>query len=216
MNRNSYHALHRLLKSAAVGLLAGLLLPQTLKPEVRFLLGWVGFCLVFLGSLWWRLWPATPQQTKQLATREDDSRAIASSLNLGAAVVSLVGVVVILQEANTAQGWRALWLTALGVGTVALSWMLVHSEYVLHYARRFYLDGGGIAFLDGDDTLDDPDFRDFLYLALTIGMTFQVSDTNINTRKMRHLLTAHAALSYLFGTVIVAVTINGIAGLIGG
>jgi uncharacterized membrane protein len=46
-------------------------------------------------------------------------------------------------------------------------------------------------------------------------MTFQVADTDLTSRAMRGTLLQHAALAYLFGTVIVGITINVVAGLLG-
>ncbi|MFK7602115.1 DUF1345 domain-containing protein [Deinococcus sp. SM5_A1] len=209
-------AVARLLVGAGVGLVAGLLTPSVWPWEARVLVGWVLFCLTVL--LWLRLalWTASPERTRALALREDDTRALAGGVTLVASLVSLVGVIFALHQVGSEKGAAAVALTVLAVLTVAVSWLLVHAEYTLHYARKFYTDGGGVTFPKEDGgTLDDPDYRDFAYLSLTIGMTFQVSDTDITTRAFRRLLLGHALLSYLFGAVIVAVTINGVAGIIG-
>ena len=94
--------------------------------------------------------------------------------------------------------------------TVVLSWLVVHTVYMLRYARLHYMTGGGVDF-PGDEA---PDYRDFAYLALTIGMTYQVSDTGFTNKQLRRTATHHALLSYLFGTVVVAVTINVVASLV--
>lgn len=124
---------------------------------------------------------------------------------------------VTLHEAGRHQGTVAYALTGLGVLTTALSWLLVQAEYTLNYARRFYSDRAGVRFVQRgtDAPLPNPDYFDFLYLSLTIGMTYQVSDTNLDTREMRRLLLGHAALSYFFSVVIISVTINGVAGILG-
>ncbi|GGM12792.1 DUF1345 domain-containing protein [Deinococcus aerophilus] len=210
------HAVFRPLLGAVVGAGVGLLTPAAWPWEARVLVGWVAFCAAVLGQLWPLLGSATPQRTRALALREDDTRALAGGLTLTAALVSLVGVIFTLHQASGEKGPGSIALTALAVLTVAASWLLVHTEYVLHYARLFYTGGGGVAFpREPDGTLDDPDYRDFAYLSFTIGMTFQVSDTAVTSRAFRRLLLGHAVLSYVFGTVIVAVTINGVAGLIG-
>jgi Predicted membrane protein len=206
----------RLLLGAGLGLVLALLLPHGWPWEARALLGWNVFCAVNL----LRLLPLlgfSPEDVTRHATREDDTRALAAALTLAATLVSLVGVFVTLGQANHSHGLRAYLLTGLAVLTVALSWLLVQAEYTLHYARRFYSDGAGIRFIQRgtDDPLPNPDYFDFLYLSLTIGMTYQVSDTNLDTREMRRLLLAHAALSYFFSVVIIAVTVSGVAGLLG-
>jgi uncharacterized membrane protein len=87
----------------------------------------------------------------------------------------------------------------------------VHTVFTLHYAHRYFEADGGIEF----PKTDDPTYLDFAYVAFTVGMTFQVSDTEISDRSIRWLLLRHAALAYLFGTVIVGLTINLLAGLLG-
>ncbi len=99
---------------------------------------------------------------------------------------------------------------ALGTGSVLLSWCLIHTVFAARYARLYYTGSyGGIDF-PGDK---HPDYADFGYFAFTVGMTYQVSDTNVTDRKMRRTTLRHALLSYLFGAVIIATTINLVAGL---
>ncbi|GGR86776.1 DUF1345 domain-containing protein [Deinococcus sedimenti] len=210
----SPHAARRLLIGLVVGVLVGFGTPRGWPPEARVLLGWVAFTVTVMAQLWPLMMTAGPARTRELATREDDSRAVAGTLTTSAALVSLIGVMFLLSDAHDARGTREVLLTLLAVGTVAGSWLLVQTEYALHYARLYYRDGRGILFPHGDGNLDEPTYWDFAYLSVTIGMTYQVSDTNLNTRAMRRLLLGHALLSFVFGTVIIAVTINGVAGLI--
>ena len=112
--------------------------------------------------------------------------------------------------AGTTHGFIKSAITTLVVVSVVLSWAAVHVVFTLRYARLYYAQGGGIDF--HADTL--PDFRDFLYVALTIGMTFQVSDTDLNAKLIRMTALRHALLSYLFGVVVVSTTINVIATLL--
>ncbi|WP_309572661.1 DUF1345 domain-containing protein [Deinococcus sp.] len=210
------HALLRLLAGIAAAGVVYLFTPHAWKLDARLLTGWVAFCAAVMAQVWPMMMRAGPALTKQLATREDDSRAVAGTVTTTTAIVSLVGVGYLLFDAHQpeAKGLEELLLTVLAVLTVAGSWLLVQTQYTLHYARLYYQNGRGIVFPHGDDQLDEPIYWDFAYLAATIGMTYQVSDTDINTRDMRRLLLGHALLSYVFGTVIIAVTINGIAGLL--
>ena len=159
-------------------------------PEARILLGWNVFTLSVMAQLWPLMMRAGPARTRELATREDDSRALAGTITMTAALVSLIGVVFLLSDAHDSRGTRELLLTALAVGTVATSWLLVQTEYTLHYARRYYRDGRGVLFPHGDGNLEEPTYWDFAYLSVTTGMTYQVSDTNLNTRAMRRLQAA--------------------------
>jgi uncharacterized membrane protein len=91
-----------------------------------------------------------------------------------------------------------------------MSWTSVHTVFTLRYARLYYQAGGGINW----HAKDQPDFGDFAYVALTLGMTFQVSDTDITSKPIRKAALRHAVLSYLFGVVILATTINVVASLL--
>ncbi|MBV8982235.1 MAG: DUF1345 domain-containing protein, partial [Acidimicrobiia bacterium] len=93
-----------------------------------------------------------------------------------------------------------------------VSWAVVHTVFTLRYASLYYANGGGIDFNEDDK----PNYRDFAYLALTIGMTYQVSDTDLQTKPIRHTAIRHALLSYVFGAVVVAMVINVVASLLNG
>ncbi len=106
-------------------------------------------------------------------------------------------------------------LEAFGVFTIVCSWLLVHTVFALRYAHVYYTEPeGGIDFKTQPRGTEDPDYLDFAYTAFTIGMTFQVSDTDITRREMRHQLLRHALISFLFGAVILATTVNVVAGLL--
>ena len=90
-------------------------------------------------------------------------------------------------------------------------WLSVHTVFVLRYARLYYSPpDGGIDFHD-----EPPDYRDFAYLALTIGMSFQVSDTDLLGKRIRRVALHHALLSYVFATGIVAIAVSSVAALFG-
>jgi uncharacterized membrane protein len=103
-------------------------------------------------------------------------------------------------------------LTGIAVFTIFLSWFTVHTLFVLRYARLYYADPpGGIEFAESKEP---PDYMDFVYVAFTVGMTFQVSDTGIAQRNIRRTVIRHALLSYVFGTLIIGVAINVVGNLI--
>jgi uncharacterized membrane protein len=166
---------------------------------------------MLLAWTWRRIHGLSPDETKRRATAEDDTRAEAGIILLAASVMSLFGVGLgLIRAAALESPYRAL-LTILSVLTIVLSWSVVHTVFALRYAHEYYTADGGIVFGEGTDA---PDYQDFAYLAFTVGMTFQVSDTQVTSRVIRRTLLRHALLSYLFGTVIVAVTINVVAGLV--
>jgi uncharacterized membrane protein len=199
----------------AVSVLIGLLLALPVawgKFWVLYpLVAWDVACLVYLVWVWHTIWGRDAEETASLAVFEDPTRATADLLILGAAVVSLVAVGFVLGNASSTKGSEQVLYALLGVASVALSWGVVHTVHTVRYARLYYAGpDGGIDFKQGDDP---PCYTDFAYVAFTIGMTFQVSDTDIQTREIRKTALCHAWLSYLFGTGILATTINLIANL---
>jgi len=149
--------------------------------------------------------------TARLAQAEDGSRAAADAVLLSAGVASLIAVGFVLVQAGRAHAPARGLLTVLAVVSVGLAWASLHTVYVLRYARMYYgPPEGGIDFSD-----ERPDYRDFTYLAVTIGMTYQVSDTTLRGQAFRRSALRHALLSYVFGTAIVAVMVNIVATLLG-
>jgi len=167
--------------------------------------------LVFIAWVWTTVARADALTTARRARSEDASRAAAEAVLLGAGAASLVAVAFTLVQAGDAHGAARGFLTALAIGSVALAWTSIHTVFTLRYARMYYSPpDGGIDFHD-----ETPDYLDFAYLALTVGMCFQVSDTDITGKRVRRCALHHALLSYIFGTVIVAVTVNLVATLLG-
>ena len=165
---------------------------------------------VFCALVWRTVWPMSAAATAERATEEDLSRASTDVLILTASVVSLVAVTLVLAGAHHAHGAARVELASIGLTTVAVSWFTVHTIFMLRYALLYYAEpAGGIDF--GSD--EPPSYQDFAYLALTLGMTFQVSDTALRSTAIRGTALRHALLSYLFGAIILAVAINLVAGL---
>ncbi len=203
----------RLVLSGGAGIAAALAAAFFVPWQLTLLVGWDVAAIVMLATVWGSVIRFSAKQTAEYATEEDDSRAGTQLTLLGAAVVSLIGVLFAFLKAN--QGDRALetLLEAMGIFTIACSWALVHTVFALRYAHLYYrsVPPGGIDFKMKDV---EPDYRDFAYTAFTIGMTFQVSDTDITSQDMRRAVLRHALLSFLFGAVILATTVNVIAGLL--
>lgn len=195
---------------AVIGLLAGAALAFTAAATAAPLVGWIVAAAVFIGWTWASVWPQDARQTAAHARREDPSRPIADVLCLFAAVASLVAVGVVLVDAGHANGSTKLLEMGLAIVAVLISWLLVHTVFTLKYARLYYAgQHRGIDFNEDDP----PQYSDFAYVAFTIGMTYQVSDTDIKTKDLRRLALRHMGLSFLMGAIIVAVTINLVAGM---
>lgn len=176
----------------------------------RFALtGWVVTAAVYV--VWTRLilGGMDAEQTCRYATREDPTRWVSELVIMSASIASLGGVGYVV-AAGSRSGPEGLAAAVVGILTVAASWFAVHTLFTVHYARLYYSDEpGGINFHDPEP----PRFRDFAYVAYTVGMTYQVSDTEIGLTSIRATVLRHALLSYLLGAVVLAVTINLIAGL---
>ncbi len=176
------------------------------------LAGWDTAAASFVGWVWLSVGRFTPEETRTLATREDTSRVATSLLLLSASVASLVGTGFDLLKAHQAHTAGRVVLTSIAVLTVGLSWAVVQTVFALRYAHEYYTPPvGGIDFKTSGEL---PDYLDFGYVAFTIGMTFQVSDTDIQLRRTRRTVLRHALLAYLFGAVILAVVVNVIASLL--
>lgn len=179
--------------------------------QVAGSIGWCTLALVVLVWVWATIGPMDAKATADHARSEDFSRGAADLVLLSASIASLIAVAMTLVLAGEAHDGRKVALITLTIVTVALAWLTVHTVYTLRYGDLYYADPvGGIDFNDDDR----PDYLDLAYLALTIGMTFQVSDTDLQSRAIRRIAIRHAMLSYVFGTVIVAITINVVASLL--
>ena len=195
---------------AAVATLAATLLVGAAWP-VAVTGAWGVAALVITGWVWLRVGRLTPAQTREEARAEDFSRPTGDVVVLAASVASLISVGYTLLEAGNRHGSTKALLLLLAGAVVALSWLTVHTLFMLRYGDLYYGDPiGGIDFNDDEA----PDYRDFAYVALTIGMTFQVSDTNFTSKAMRRTAIRHALLSFLFVAVIGALAINSVASLL--
>jgi uncharacterized membrane protein len=187
--------------------LAGVLLGS---PAVGLLLGWDAMAVLYIAWLAFVLLGRDAAQTARRATSTDPDRVTTDIALLTAAVASLVTVAFVLVRAPHG-GARPEYLhVAVAVLSVIVSWALVHTLFTLRYAALYYgRPGGGIRFNTGEP----PTYADFAYLAFTVGMTFQVSDTALHSTALRRTVLKHALLSYLFGTGILATTVNLVASL---
>lgn len=201
----------RLGAALGLGIVAAGVAGATSPWQTVPLLAWDAAAFTWLAILWIRIAPLDAVSTSALAVSQDPRRATADFLLLAASVASLIAVVLGLIKASGTGGDERIVLFAAGIVTIMVSWGVVHTVYALRYAGLYYSGpDGGIDFNEDDK----PCYIDFAYLAFTIGMTYQVSDTDLTTKAVRHTALRHALLSYVFGTVIIAATINLAAGLV--
>ena len=166
----------RLGGSGIVGLLTFVVALAPLGPAVAAVLGWILGAGVFVAWTLWVLGRLDGPGVQTHATREDSTRVVSDLILIGGSIASLAGVGVLLAS-QRGQGGTP-WEAVLGVLCVVVSWVLVHTVYLLRYAALYYRGtAGGIDF----NQAEPPDYHDFAYLAFTLGMTYQVSDTAISS-----------------------------------
>jgi uncharacterized membrane protein len=199
----------RVLVSFGAGLAAFAVSWLVTPWQTAALIGWNVAATVFIVWIWLIVRRMDGEATAKHAVIEDLSRRTADLVLIFASVISLIGVGLSLLEASGTGGLAKAGIVGVASVSVILSWATVHTVFTLRYARLYYAGGGGIDF--NEDRA--PGYMDFAYLAFTIGMTYQVSDTSIGSKTVRRTALYHAYMSYLFGTVIVAMTINVVAGL---
>jgi uncharacterized membrane protein len=201
----------RVISAAGFGTATGVLFSLFTSWQAATLLGWDLSSFSLITWIVWALKDLGPKECESHAKREDPSVPMAELLLLTAGVAVLAAVGLALVRAGSASGGTKASLITLGVLSVASSWGLVHTVFTLRYARSYYASPrGGVDFNEDDP----PTYVDFAYLALTIGMTFQVSDTDLTNKPVRRLALRHALLSYCFGAVLVGLVINVVASLL--
>lgn len=205
------------LRRAVIVLVVGLATALALLPfapwELAVVAGWDAAAGTFLGSVWHLILRVDGPDTERLATQEDDTRASATALLAAVCTASLLAVGFALGLAGDRTGTLRAVLIVVAGATVALSWTVLNTVYTLRYAHLYYgpATGRGITF--DSDPPAPPSYRDFAYVAFTVGMTYQISDTSLRNPQTRRTVLSHAVLAYIFGVVIVAGAINLVAGL---
>jgi uncharacterized membrane protein len=183
------------------------------RPSLAALAGYDAAALFFVVRVWLKIWPLDAEATAEIAAREDPTRPVADLVLLVAAFLSLFAIAVAIVQSHSSHGSRQGAEVALGAGSIVVSWLLVHTIFALKYARLYYGGAGAEGGVEFEHFVRPP-YSDFGYLAFTIGMTFQVSDTDLQTAAFRRLALRHALLSYLFGAIILGASINLISSLV--
>ena len=173
--------------------------------------GWGTASLTYVVWVWLAVGRFSPAETRAHATAEDPSRSITDLLILVANVASLGAVAAVVVDSHASGGGSRFGGGLLALASVALSWMLVQTLFTLRYAELYYGTGGKAGMAVGGIDFNQerpPQYTDFAYLATSLGMTYQVSDTALQSHGIRAEALKHSLLSYLFGTVILATTIS--------
>ena len=200
------------------GLGAGLAtaaLPLPVGWQFRGLLAWTAGVTVYLLLAWWLCMDFDSKRTRERAQALDEPSVVLFLVLLLANCACLAAIAVLMQQSRDLSGLERLLHIALAVLALAASWFFIQTLFTFRYAHRYYQeekrrepDGAGLLFPGGLD----PDYFDFLYYAHVVGMTSQVSDVQVTSREMRHLTLVHGVLSFGFNMLIVALSINVVAG----
>jgi uncharacterized membrane protein len=207
-------ALQILLVSLFIGFLSYIgSLFINMNTLTHIMMGWDVFCLVLITLHWYMFFHTSASETHLKAKMQDETRGEIFAIVLVSTFAGLLAVILLLINKDI----KPIDLI-VAISGMFLSWFLVHTTFSMRYAHLFYGDhhnkdadkiGSGLEF-PGDEK---PDFIDFAYFSFVLGMTFQVSDVEISSRKIRRLSLLHSLIAFIFNTVIVALTINALAGL---
>ncbi|THD61461.1 DUF1345 domain-containing protein [Phenylobacterium sp.] len=210
----------RLTAGTAAGAIVGVALiwlaPQ-MHASTRAILAWDALSLTFLTLMFLNMLRHTPTDIRAQAEIDDEGRGVILALTLAAAAASIWAIGAELSLAKDAHGFLKAGHILLAFITVVASWLTVQMIFALHYAHEWY----GV---DEDDGASDsegiefpghqpPDYWDFLYFSVVIGVACATADANITSRGLRRLATVHCGVAFVFNTIIVALTINLTAGL---
>lgn len=208
-----YHLHVKLVIAAMVGLaIAALSLAFNIRPLARVLTGWDVALIVYLVLTFVMMWRTDIASIRKRASAQDEGARAILLLSIIATFASLVAVLFALEGIKKNGAGLAV---GLAIATILLSWTFVHTIFTFHYAHEYYSerhDGkiGGLIFPSDDR----PDYRDFLYFSLVIGMTSQVSDVQVTSKVLRRMAAMHGVLSFFFNLVVLALTVNMVANLI--
>lgn len=217
----------RVLVAIAAGLASGIAMSTREDLATSTVAGWGLFALV--NVVWGLLiiWPMNAEKTRAHAVAEDPGRNLTDSISVAGSLVSLVAVTLVIADSQASHDPKHEYaLAGIAVLSVATSWALIQFNYVLRYARVYYApETGETDAADATDATGGPDtagaaggiifnqkelpeYTDFIYFAIGLGMTYQVADTNVTNNKIRRIVIGHTVLAFLFATVILATIVN--------
>jgi uncharacterized membrane protein len=210
---------YRLYISLAIAAVVFYFIRTVLTTTGVVLLTWSSFALTIIILDWALLLTCHPKEVRKVASLEDSSRTLIFVFVIGAALVSLVSILFLLRADKHLSQAAITGHVILSMVSVILSWWLVHTIFTMRYAHLFYSTNpddagkkpvGGLQF-PGDE---EPDYLDFVYFSFVLGTTFQVSDVEISSRRIRRLALVHGLIAFAFNTAILALSINVVSGLV--
>ncbi len=217
-NKRLIHHRPRLAVAFLAGAAAALLLPFE-NPLTGLLVAWNLGVWIYLISMAWLMFRASPQQVKAVAAREDRSAVGVMLVLVLAAVSSIVAIALELAGADKLPPLLRMQHYLLTIITLVGSWLLLGMVFTIHYAHLYYrsdYESPPLVFPgDAQHPGDNPDYWDFLYFSYTLAVAFQTSDVAVRSHRLRRVVLAQSVLSFLFNLAVLGLSVNIAAGLIG-
>jgi uncharacterized membrane protein len=209
MRTPSRRELARVRTRAVIAIVAGIVVAAATAPLLGIvgglLAGWATLGIVSVAWVLLVIWRMDAAQTRAHATAEDPGRRLARLVAILGSIASLGAVAVVIIQARHAPPLLSGLLAGVAVLSVAASWALIQTDYLLRYAHLYYTEPiGGIDFNQDEP----PRYTDFAYVSVGLGMTYQVADTDVRDNGIRRIVIAQTLLAYLFGAIILATIIN--------
>jgi uncharacterized membrane protein len=195
--------------------IAALAVPLPVSWQLRGLLGWCVGVVVYLVLAWWLCIRFDAKRTRERAQAQDEPSVVIFLLLLLATLACVMAIALMMQDVKDAPRNQRIFQITLFMVALCTTWLFIQAMFAFHYAHRYYQtekrDPPGGAGLQFPGKLA-PDYFDFMYFSHVVGMTSQVSDVQVTSRGMRQITLAHSVLSFAFNIVILALSINVIAG----
>lgn len=187
-----------------------------LSTITAVIMAWDAFALSMIGMMWTLFFTASTSELKQIVKKQDEDISTIFAIVLVSVCVSFSAAMILAFSPGNHNA-DELCRTIATVLAIASSWGLLHTIFTVRYAHLYY-DESIVKHQDSNNGIDFPnneipDYIDFAYFSFVIGMTFQVSDVTISSKTVRRYALLHSLISFVFNTVIVALTVNIIAGL---
>jgi uncharacterized membrane protein len=217
---NKLDAHYRLYLSVGAAIVVFLIISKLYPAPIYIMAAWLAFAGTNLLLSWITILTSHPIEVKKGAKIQDSNRSLIFLIVVAASLISLFAVILLLKSSKQDPLSSITFHTLLSIVSVIFAWWLVHTIFAFRYAHLFYnsigAEGENKRFVEGLEfpKEKEPDYLDFTYFSFVIGMTFQVSDVEISSRRIRRLALMHAVVSFIFNTVILALSINVILGII--
>ncbi len=210
------HPVQRIFLSLAFAGITFFFIPSGTSSLIEIMSVWIAFAFFYLLTGWIVLFTRSIPDIRKFAKKDDGSKIFVFLMVLLSSFASIL-MILLLMISKASDSTEHGMFVFVSITGIVLAWFMVHTLYAFHYAHMYYDDAPGDNSKDAEGLTfpqdDDPDYIDFAYFAFVIGCTFQVSDVEINSRDIRRSAFGHQLISFFINTVVVALTINLIAGL---